>query len=352
MKPNLIIFLILCISLILFSQRILAQESPAPETMKMLDLTPPSKPWHKNLLDIKVSERQFKDIQNSAGEKLNLKEVQLSFNGKALPVESGHLRGNTPLYLKRKSFNFSLEHKATFLSEEMKHFYLISLSMDRNYYRNRLAFDLMHQLGFFGLFYTYTQVSINDQSQGIHLLVQRPQDHAFHELHAPVIIRRGYDDRIKKYKAHKHVPKDTVKLYLKQFRNIGKVSRKYEGDAMRSELQKLMDVPMYMHWMAFNYLVSNGDYTDEVYFYAQKEKSPKTLGIIPWDYDDIFKLAPHEGKETRDARLGDQLIFSSEEALDLNIAEDETLYQVYTEEFLHVLDQLPDDMIYQTFEKI
>jgi spore coat protein H len=323
-----------------------------PDQIKRLDLTPPPKPWHKNLLEIDISAPQFKAIRDSKGGKLELKNIHLSFNGTAFPVKSGHLRGNTSLYLKRKSFNFSLNDKATFLTKELEHFYLISLSMDRNYYHNRLAFDLMHHLGLFGLFYIYTEVRINNASQGIYLLIQRPQDYAFHDLGAPVIIRRGYDDRIDKYKANKHVSKDTVKMHLKQFRSIDKVSRKYEGEAMLAALQKIMDVSMYMRWMAFNYLVQNGDYTDEVYFYVQSDKSPQTLGIIPWDYDDIFKLYPHEGKEERDQRLGDKLIFSSEEALDVRIAGDEKMYQTYTKEFLQLLDQLPNEILYETFEKI
>lgn len=57
-------------------------------------------------------------------------------------------------------------------------------------------------------------------------------------------------------------------------------------------VQQHLNVEKYMKWLAFNYLIQNGDYTDEVLFY-QKGNDTK-FDIIPWDYDDLFNPNPHE----------------------------------------------------------
>ena len=52
-----------------------------------------------------------------------------------------------------------------------------------------------------------------------------------------------------------------------------------------------------MRWLAFNFLVRDGDYTDEVYLYIDPEL--KKFKLIPWDYSNLFLTAPHEGTAER-----------------------------------------------------
>lgn len=40
--------------------------------------------------------------------------------------------------------------------------------------------------------------------------------------------------------------------------------------------------------LAFNYLIRNGDYTDELFLYLTGKGNQ--FQIIPWDYDDIFQI--------------------------------------------------------------
>jgi len=44
-------------------------------------------------------------------------------------------------------------------------------------------------------------------------------------------------------------------------------------------LSKWVDIDSYLKWLAFNFLVRNGDYTDEVYFFA--DPGTGKFNIIP-----------------------------------------------------------------------
>ena len=62
-------------------------------------------------------------------------------------------------------------------------------------------------------------------------------------------------------------------------------------------MSQWIDLDIYMKWLAFNFFIRNGDYTDEVYFYM--DPATGKYRIIPWDYDDIFASGPHEGSEEK-----------------------------------------------------
>ena len=78
--------------------------------------------------------------------------------------------------------------------------YLSEKSLDsaQNYFRNKVAFDLMSQLDLFNLFYTYAEVIVNDETQGIYLIVQKPKNYAFKNENANFMLRRDYNNKIKK----------------------------------------------------------------------------------------------------------------------------------------------------------
>ena len=103
-----------------------------------------------------------------------------------------------------------------------------------------------------------------------------------------------------------------------------------------------MHVEDYMRWLAFNYIIKCGDYSDELYFYVDPET--KRLRIIPWDYDDIFMIHPHEGIKERNSKISpSSLVFSSEDKLDVKIANDPFLYAQYVKHYSAVFEELSPD---------
>ena len=220
--------------------------------------------------------------------------------------------------------------------------------MDQNYCSNRLAFEMMERINLMHLFYSFGEVNINDKSRGICMIIERPEDWALRKMNSPLMIRRGYNESIDKISYKKTGDKIKNKKYVDYYRLIYKSLKKYEGEELYKRLSEWIDIDEYMRWMAFNYLVKNGDYTDEVFFYIDPES--KKFRIMPWDYDDLFLPMPHEGWEKSKKVLGNKLIFSSEDLLDVKIASDPYLYKLYLGELKTILIKFSDDTLREIFE--
>jgi len=306
----------------------------------------------ENRIEIQISKADYFNVKNVTGSKFYLKKPVVVINQDTIQVKDIHTRGQTTLYLRRKSFSFDLKSKATVYhgeqKESMKKFNAISLSMDKNYIRNRLAFELMEKLQLFDLFYSFSEVRINGQSEGIYMIIERPEDWALKKKNSPLIIRRGFDHKIDKIKTGKKIDKPDQKHFRNYYSEIYRSLNKYEGGELYDVLSKWIDLEMYMKWLAFNFFVRNGDYTDEVYLCIDPKEN--RFKIIPWDYDDIFAIAPHEGMDEKKKTIGDKYLFSSEDQLDKKIANDSYLYNLYLNLFKEVLLQLSENILKQTIE--
>lgn len=306
----------------------------------------------ENRIELIISDKDYQKIRKSIGRKFILKEPVALFNGDSAKVDDIHTRGKTTLYLRRKSYSVNLDEKVTFShsqhSESMKKFNAISLSMDKNYLRNRLAFELMEKIELFELYYTYCELQINGQTEGIYLIIERPQDWALKSKDSPLVIRRGFDHQIDKIKTGKKAEKEASKKYKNNYSSIYNLLDRHQGQELYDGISELMDLEMYMKWLAFNFFVHNGDYTDEVYFYIDTDEN--RFKIIPWDYDDIFAIEPHEGRHQKQYMLGDKYIFSSEDQLDQKIATDPILYEKYLEQLKMVLQTLDPDCLKKACE--
>jgi len=256
------------------------------------------------------------------------------------------------LLFRRKSYSFDLKSQATFRHgekvEKFSKFYALSLAMDKNYTSNRLAYEMMEKAGLFGLFYSFSKLYINGECEGICLVIERPQDWALKKKNSPLIIRRGYNHTIDKMNYSKLAEKSDAHKYADYFGLIYKSLKKYKGEELYKTLSQWIDLDNYMRWLAFNFLVRDGDYTDEVFLYIDPEL--KKYKLIPWDYDDLFLSAPHEGNAESRKVLGDKLIFSSEDQLDIRIAADPYLYGIYLTHLKEVLEELPQETLKEVFE--
>lgn len=296
----------------------------------------------ENRIQIFISGNLQGKLRLTNGDKIDLGKPLTLINGDTLEVKDMHTRGKSTLKLRRKSLSISLDHPCVLKhlgkEEKFKKFYAISLSMDKDYMRNRLSFGMLKELGLFDLFFSYGEIRINDQSEGIYLLVERPQDWALKKKDSPFIIRRGYTQTIEKIKTRKSTANERKKKYLSDFRDIYKSLKKNEGEALYEALSENIDLELYMRWLAFNYFVRNGDYTDEVYLYIDPVEDK--FKIIPWDYDDIFASQPHEGAIGGRSAVENKLLFSSEDLLDQAIALDPYLYNKYLHQLRDMLIRL------------
>ncbi|HEX6890938.1 MAG TPA: CotH kinase family protein [Chryseolinea sp.] len=293
------------------------------------------------VMELEMPSKLYAKIIAARGQELELENTIIKFNGDTVALNDAHLHGQTTLYYERKSYSVDAKKKIKLCKgcKGLGAFYLVSLSMDRNYYHNRLSFDLLNTLGLFNLQYAYTEVKINGKSQGIYLILQRPQDWALKDQESPYIVRRGAEHLVDRERFQKDLDKTSKKKYHDQFMSIYKMINQYSGEDLHSKLNEVMHLDDYMRWLAFNFIIKCGDYSDELYFYVDPQS--KRLKIIPWDYDDIFMLHPHEGIKERNLKLDpSSLIFSSEDKLDVKIATDSYLYDQYLKHFSAVVEEL------------
>ena len=306
----------------------------------------------ENCISFTLSKSYLKILHDTSGKKIRLPVKWLVINGDTLAPATISTRGKSTLHFSRKSFCVSIGRKAGFIhgekTDSLKKFCLLSLSMDKYYHNNRLAYEMMKNCRLFDLYYTFCDVRINGKSEGIYMIVERPEEWAMKKKKSPVVIRRGYNEEIEKIGSKHGISKEEIARIRNSYQEIYRVLNRFQGEDLYRSVSNLLDLDAYMKWIAFNFLVRNGDYTDEVYFYYDPVSC--RFKIIPWDYDDLFMLSPHEGKETNKAALAGKLIFSAEDLLDKKIVEDKYLYRVYLLNFRKVLLALSDDKLKGIFE--
>ena len=304
---------------------------------------------------IKISANQLDNLMLSKGEKMTLKNPVMMVDQETAVVKEVHSRGKSSLTFEHKSLSVELEKAVTITQQgkrvKIRKFDLMNLVMDKNLWHNRWAFLNMAQLNIFPLFNTYCTVWINDQPQGIYLLVEKPRHYTAGEAKSPYMIRRGPEHNIDDEYIDTEV-KDDVKKYKKQFYSLYEDIRKYKGEVLYERLLASLYVEHYFDWMAFNYLIMNGDYMDELYLYIIPETG--RFDIIPWDYDDILRPAPHEGVQERSAipALKNKLVFSSEDPLDRAVGSDSYVYSLYEAEFRRLLQALPEAQLQATAAQV
>lgn len=310
-----------------------------------LDLPDTLSLGEKNKFSLEVNDYLEVKLQEITGEKLRIPSPELSYNGDKLNMKSCKTRGQTTLYFKRKSYSVSLKDPIVIDDGKVKKLAINNLAMDRNYYRNRLSFLFMERIGIFHLDNVFAELMINGNTAGLYLAIQKPEDY-FRSQESTLLVRRGYHENFLIEEAEGKGTRDQ----MKRLREINKLTKTYEGQQLYDALNAVVNMDHYFKWLAFNYLIRNGDYTDELFLYLTKDEN--RFDIIPWDYDDIFMRQPHEGFENRNKVMDHQLIYSGEAHLDIVIDNDTFLYQKFLQSFKEILKILNPDVIKDSFEKV
>ena len=302
-----------------------------------------------NIVIPKGSQRQLEQSTESG---YPLVKPVLMFNGYAVPVKKIHTRGKSSIQFSHKSLAIELKEDISFgtgeQSRSLNQFDLLNLAMDKDLWHNRWAYMMMDSLGIFPLYSTYCKLKINGEPQGIYLLVEKPV-HAAKRLESPYMVRRGMEGAVDGEHAWK-TPADSVKKFRRMYQSVYRAPGLPDGASYLTRLEGALETQSYFRWMAFNYLVMNGDYSDEVFLYIRPASGK--FAVIPWDYDDIFRAAPHEGLAARSQTLNHRLVFSVEDPLDKAIASNDMLYQHYLSEFRATLMMMSERLIRDSFQVV
>ena len=235
------------------------------------------------------------------------------------------VRGNSSIDTDKKSFNVNLFYPQRFTKDiKLSKFFLINLLVDEFGVKNKFSYDILETLD---LFFSYTQyviVYINDEIQGLYLLVERPKD----------AIKRIYGEENLKslFRAHKQYNEFFLK-YSKTDYNawdaINKLLFVHTIVDKKEQMQKydeILNMNMYFKWVAFNSLVQNSDSKEEFFLYEVENKDIKKgqFQIMHWDYDDLHKKIKHPERIHKD-----DLMWATERQVDKQIINNPFLYSRY-----------------------
>lgn len=300
--------------------------------------------------------------------------MQFLFEGEALNLRRIKTRGNSALNYHRKSFAVFLNEPIAISGRngsglvQLNRFKLISLAMDYTYIESRIAFGLLEEQDLMPLFYRFVEMKINGNTQGVYLLIEDPEEY-YIDRGSEFILRRGYYNSIQDSEyapAGQNIPRES---YETRFQEIYGLITELHGEELYNALSERLDMDQYFRKMGMDYLLRNGDYTDEIYLYALFHQDKIRFSIIPWDYDDIFKSDPHEvgitwgtGQLFGDRHypthqdvldvLGNKLIFSIEDDLDYALAMDPYCYALYENTIKSMIGEISTRDIDVIFDQV
>ena len=320
--------------------------------------------FSRNTIELTLDSADFDKIEENITSKFSFKKARISINNIPIELKKIKIAGASTLKYRRKNYKISLEKPCPFNSNgttlQLENFRLLSLSMDPCYFHMFISYNLMKEVGLFDLYFSYVELKINNETQGIYLLIEDPEHYALNRKESSFILRRDYrhsnfqqPDSIKKFDFKSKAKNSTVTddKHIQAFKSIYASLYSYDNEDLFESLNKYLDVNKYMKWMAINYFLCNGDYTDELFFFTQTTNDNNRFDIIPWDYDDILRTYPHEGWEYRHAKIGNKLIYSIEDSLDLKIANDKYLYCQYLNNLRSMLETIDDEVIKRVFDE-
>ena len=322
------------------------------------------------ILKFYLQDEQLEVIHDARGVKfeINNPRPELYYDDDQFHINKFELRGQSALNYRRKSYNVKLYEFLpvnSIRNVQINNFRLLSMTTDYTYIENYISLTMLKEVGIMPLFFQYIEVKMNDNNEGLYILINNPEYYSLKEILAPFILRRGYNGSIDNFEYNAIAP-FPVEKYTSRFNNIYEYIIDYSGRQLYDSLFMIMNIKNYFRKIAVDYLIRNGDYTDEIYFYSANGDHVY-FDIIPWDYDDIFQNSPHEvgndwGVGNRFGvrsyasnqdiinEIGDKFIFSIEDDLDYKIATDSFLYQNYLVEFKYVLDMFTNGKIDSIFE--
>ncbi len=254
---------------------------------------------------------------------------------------SAHFRGQSSLKCERKPYSVNLQGSGlrrlwpTGADDE---FYLVSLCLDRRYFRQIVSNKLMAREGLFPIDQRLVRLVLNGIDQGAYLLMEKPVDTLRRDRTAvAAVVRRRLDADNKAPEVQWPGAVQDASQVLSVYQQLSGLIDSEPPASLEASISERLDLDGYLRWLAFNTLFQSGDYVDEAYFYASPELD--TPGQLywrhhGWDSDDLFQECHHQGRFAHEDPHG--LLYCAEGDLDRALLVSPSLYR----RFVDVLEDL------------
>jgi hypothetical protein len=267
-------------------------------------------------------EGDLRGLDASYKKKFEFSRATLDYKGERIAAEA-KTRGQNCLKAQRKCFTLSLESPLPGLG---KHVVLTSLSGDHGYINYVTGLKFMQRVGLSSLNYRYVHLLINQRSQGLYLLLENPKQLLRKEKNAVFIGRRQHWPKKPQIEFwDKESAPLSGETYQAAYDEMVSESRHVHGPALYQYLQTRMNIRKYLDWLALNSVLQNGDYDDELFYYAKKDSS-LYFDFMGWDYEDLFSHPHFVNKLRHPFAIKKTLLYSVVNKLDRTIDRDSYLH--------------------------
>jgi hypothetical protein len=292
-----------------------------PESVELL-----FSPEEREVYDSKVKAKDQEDF-----------ELQIRL-GNAPPVAAlAHLRGQTSLDCARKSYNVNLkgDHGRHILpGSSTDEFYLLSMCKDDRYFQQYVANILAAPLGLFPLKFGFVELFIEGKTEGVYLLLEKTKEALLEDnsrVHA--VIRRRFDPGETpselKYPSDGDINGPAGSAYFA----LTTGGEGLAGEELLAEMNRRMDFDQFLRILAFQTLMGNGDYVDEMIFYSTEAVREglrrEWYQVMAWDMDDLFSACHHSGKHAMDDPF--DILYCAEGNIEKAVMLDSAVYARFVE---------------------
>lgn len=282
----------------------------APEVRTLLDLTP--------------AEFSLREYRLDAS-------VELLFNGHTTKLSGAQIKlhGESSLGFKRKSLKVYSDDKIVpfHCRRAVDEFLLISLSFDKGYINNLIGYSLLKSVGLFYPHFEYVKVYVNGDYQGFYLFIEDVSEAIrASNTTVPFVFRRTYGPGFEIKYSEPSSTNEDVRIAMNKLQGVYQLLDKISGRALVDSLSQIFDLEQYFRVLGVNYLLRNGDYLDEIFFFGVPHpvfKNRIYYRVHPWDYDDLFQ-PPHGGFS-----FPGILMYCREDPLDAALGSDSFAYAEY-----------------------
>ncbi|MDA9982119.1 CotH kinase family protein [Gammaproteobacteria bacterium] len=270
-------------------------------------------------------------------------ELSVQFDDSRPPVPAtAHHRGRGSIACNRKSYTLSLEvNTPEFLmpNSTANDFYVLSLCLDDRYVHQYTILQIWQQLGLFPFEFRLIELTIDGESRGMYLLIEKVRE-AYQLDHSRVgsILRRDTPDAAT---ADVKYSSTTDVLAAADYNSLLQRFNSIEGPELTAKLSTYIDLEQYWLMLAAASVLQNGDYVDEVWMFSSEESRPNgTLGgryrFAAWDPEDVFSRCHSKRLEFIDPH---GLSYCAETALDHTILSDPLAYEGFADALQELVEE-------------
>jgi hypothetical protein len=232
--------------------------------------------------------------------------LQVAFGDGAPVPATAHFRGQTSLDCDRKNYSVHFmddEQRRLIANAHGNEFLLVSMCWDKGWFRQVLATRIMHTLGLFPLQQRYVKLRVGGRELGVYMMLEKP-DEALRNRQSELaaLIRRRFDPLSEPPEPRYPKPSsdpDLAMQAVQKYEDMIALVDTVDPGALYGALASRLDLDGYLRWLALMTYFQNGDYADEVFFYASDESAAGGGWYFRnhgWDADDLFTACHHDGQ--------------------------------------------------------